>query len=333
MTIRSSAIRVPWPSWRWSCWPAPFWRPTRPPLRAAARTRPRRARRRPPPRRANPLPLRSSHRPRRPRPRSRRNRSRPRPRRLPRRPSRPNLPRPPRPRRPRTARRRPTRSRESWAGSRTRESRRLPPRSETLRGRSASAARSGSSPSPRRAARPPPRSSPCSKPARAGARWPTSSTCRSARASAGSWAMATEGTRQAPQAPGALTIGPPSSVGLGHNSGSTRTARRLSRRAARMGAGLSFGGGSIVPDQACKGADFMLHSRDARRDDLDDDLFASTDLEISVPKYRIPEREQRPAARLSDRGRRADARRQLAAEPRHVLPDLARAGSPPADGR
>ena len=38
----------------------------------------------------------------------------------------------------------------------------------------------------------------------------------------------------------------------------------------------------------------MLHSRDARRDDLDDDLFASTDLEISVPKYRIPERENDP---------------------------------------
>ena len=38
----------------------------------------------------------------------------------------------------------------------------------------------------------------------------------------------------------------------------------------------------------------MLHSRDARRDDLDDDLFASTDLEVSVPKYRIPERENDP---------------------------------------
>ena len=38
----------------------------------------------------------------------------------------------------------------------------------------------------------------------------------------------------------------------------------------------------------------MLHSRDARRDDLDDDLFASTDLAISVPKYRIPERENDP---------------------------------------
>ena len=38
----------------------------------------------------------------------------------------------------------------------------------------------------------------------------------------------------------------------------------------------------------------MLHSRDARRDDLDDDLFASTDLEIPVPKYRIPERENDP---------------------------------------
>ena len=38
----------------------------------------------------------------------------------------------------------------------------------------------------------------------------------------------------------------------------------------------------------------MLHSRDARRDDLDDDLFASTDLEIAVPKYRIPERENDP---------------------------------------
>ncbi len=38
----------------------------------------------------------------------------------------------------------------------------------------------------------------------------------------------------------------------------------------------------------------MLHSRDARRDDLDDDLFASTDVAISVPKYRIPERENDP---------------------------------------
>ena len=38
----------------------------------------------------------------------------------------------------------------------------------------------------------------------------------------------------------------------------------------------------------------MLHSREARRDDLDDDLFASTDLAISVPKYRIPEHENDP---------------------------------------
>jgi glutamate decarboxylase len=38
----------------------------------------------------------------------------------------------------------------------------------------------------------------------------------------------------------------------------------------------------------------MLHSRDDVRDDLDDDVFASVDLSVSMPKYRIPEKEHDP---------------------------------------
>ncbi|HEX7474056.1 MAG TPA: glutamate decarboxylase [Candidatus Limnocylindrales bacterium] len=38
----------------------------------------------------------------------------------------------------------------------------------------------------------------------------------------------------------------------------------------------------------------MLHSKDAVRDDLEDDIFASADLSVSMPKYRIPDREQDP---------------------------------------
>ncbi len=38
----------------------------------------------------------------------------------------------------------------------------------------------------------------------------------------------------------------------------------------------------------------MLHSKDAVRDQLADDVFASTDLAVSMPKYRIPDREQDP---------------------------------------
>jgi len=38
----------------------------------------------------------------------------------------------------------------------------------------------------------------------------------------------------------------------------------------------------------------MLHAKDTVRDDLADDVFASNDLSVSMPKYRIPEREQDP---------------------------------------
>ena len=38
----------------------------------------------------------------------------------------------------------------------------------------------------------------------------------------------------------------------------------------------------------------MLHSKDAIRDQLEDDVFASTDLAVSMPKYRIPDGEQDP---------------------------------------
>src|ERR1700677_19768 len=37
-----------------------------------------------------------------------------------------------------------------------------------------------------------------------------------------------------------------------------------------------------------------LHSKDDVRDALDDDLYASTDLSVTVPKYRFPSREQSP---------------------------------------
>ena len=38
----------------------------------------------------------------------------------------------------------------------------------------------------------------------------------------------------------------------------------------------------------------MLHAKDTVRDALDDDVFASNDLSVSMPKYRIPETEQDP---------------------------------------
>ena len=38
----------------------------------------------------------------------------------------------------------------------------------------------------------------------------------------------------------------------------------------------------------------MLHTRDTVRAALDDDVFASNDLSVSMPKYRIPDREQDP---------------------------------------
>ena len=37
-----------------------------------------------------------------------------------------------------------------------------------------------------------------------------------------------------------------------------------------------------------------LHQRDDVRDQLDDDIYASTDLSVALPKYRIPEQEQDP---------------------------------------
>ena len=38
----------------------------------------------------------------------------------------------------------------------------------------------------------------------------------------------------------------------------------------------------------------MLHARDTVRDALEDDVFASNDLSVSMPKYRIPDGEQDP---------------------------------------
>ena len=42
-----------------------------------------------------------------------------------------------------------------------------------------------------------------------------------------------------------------------------------------------------------------LHSKDDVRDALDDDVYASTDLSVAVPKYRLPPREQAPRHALS----------------------------------
>ena len=38
----------------------------------------------------------------------------------------------------------------------------------------------------------------------------------------------------------------------------------------------------------------MLHSKDAVRGDLDDDVYASTDLSVAMPKYRMPKFEHDP---------------------------------------
>ena len=38
----------------------------------------------------------------------------------------------------------------------------------------------------------------------------------------------------------------------------------------------------------------MLHEKDSVRDQLDDDLFASADLSVAMPKYKIPEHEHDP---------------------------------------
>ena len=38
----------------------------------------------------------------------------------------------------------------------------------------------------------------------------------------------------------------------------------------------------------------MLHAKETVRERLDDDVFASTDLSVSMPKYRLPEHEHDP---------------------------------------
>ena len=38
----------------------------------------------------------------------------------------------------------------------------------------------------------------------------------------------------------------------------------------------------------------MLHEKDSVREELDDDVFASTDLSDAMPKYRIPDDERDP---------------------------------------
>ena len=76
----------------------------------------------------------------------------------------------------------------------------------------------------------------------------------------------------------------------------------------------------------------MLHDKDSVRARLDDDVFASTDLSVALPKYRMPDREHDPRHAYQLVARRAAARRQLAPEPGDVLPDLGRAGGAPADG-
>ena len=38
----------------------------------------------------------------------------------------------------------------------------------------------------------------------------------------------------------------------------------------------------------------MLHERNTVREQMDDDIYASSDLSVSLPKYRVPEREQDP---------------------------------------
>jgi len=37
-----------------------------------------------------------------------------------------------------------------------------------------------------------------------------------------------------------------------------------------------------------------LHDKDSVRDDLDDEIYASADLSVSMPKYKFPETEHNP---------------------------------------
>ncbi len=39
----------------------------------------------------------------------------------------------------------------------------------------------------------------------------------------------------------------------------------------------------------------MLHNKNTVRDALEDDVFASTDLSVAMPKYRFPEKKRSPA--------------------------------------
>ena len=67
-----------------------------------------------------------------------------------------------------------------------------------------------------------------------------------------------------------------------------------------------------------------LHTKHSVLENLDDELYSSTDLSVSLPKFKFPKTEQDPRHAYRSSARRTDAGRQFAAEPGHILPDLGR---------
>ena len=75
-----------------------------------------------------------------------------------------------------------------------------------------------------------------------------------------------------------------------------------------------------------------LHERDTVRLQLEDCVFVGRDLTAPVPKYRFPSGRDGSEGGVPGGVGRADARRQLPAEPGHVLPDVGRARGLRPDG-
>ena len=75
-----------------------------------------------------------------------------------------------------------------------------------------------------------------------------------------------------------------------------------------------------------------LHQKKEVANQILDCVFASKDLSVALPKYKFPEHETVPDVAYQGDTRRAPARRQLAPESGHVLPDLGGAPGPCADG-
>ena len=61
-----------------------------------------------------------------------------------------------------------------------------------------------------------------------------------------------------------------------------------------------------------------LHEKDKVRENLLDDVFASTDLSVVMPKYKMPKKEHDPRHAYQVVQRRADARWQRPPEPGHL---------------